>query len=223
MKIKNLLFYVLIITLSPIIGITQNNKIGHFVENKGQLVDFNETFHPEVKYYYSDINAAVYYQKNRLVYNFKVSEKIDMTLLDSNREAFEEAQRVRKATYYRMDMVFQNANSNSLVNPGKEVQGVTNYYLSKRNGIRDVRSFETIEYKNIYSQIDAVFYQAANGLKYDLILKEGAKIEDIQLKFEGAEIKKVGEQLVISTMHSDITEDIPLSFINGDKSNIVNH
>ena len=221
MKINS--FFILIFTLlfTPFIAHNQENGSGFFIENKGQVLDFNENFHPEVKYYYSDPNAAVYFQKDRLVYNFKKTEQLDLALLENDRKAMEEALKTQKATYYRMDMVFQNSKSNATILPGEKGQGVTHFYLNKRNGIRDVHSYKTIQYQNIYNQIDAVFYQSQNGLKYDLILKEGAKIEDIQLKFEGAVIKKVGEQLVISTAHSDITEEIPLSFINGDKNNVV--
>lgn len=221
MKTFTLLFFFTGFILTSHFSLSQSNTIGSFIENKGQVLDFNENFHPEVKYYYSNAEAAVYFQQDRLVYNFKESEKLDIALLDSNRSAYEESLKTQKATYYRMDMVFQNSKSNVIITPGKQGQGVTHYYLNKRNGIRDVRSFETIKYENIYNQIDAIFYQSANGLKYDLILHEGANIEDIQLRFEGAEIKKVGDQLVISTLHSDITEDIPLSFIDGDKSKVV--
>ncbi|MBW7868049.1 MAG: gliding motility-associated C-terminal domain-containing protein [Brumimicrobium sp.] len=201
--------------------ITYVISYGQFVENRGQVVDFNQDFHPEVKFYYGGSDASVYFQDDRVVYNFIEKETIDFVKYDNDRAGYEEALRQQKATYHRMDMVFQNAELNPNFSTGKQMQGVTHYYLNKRNGIRDVRSFESFRYENIYPNIDAVFYYTANGLKYDLVLKSGANINDIRLKFEGANVQIKDEKLVISTSFKDLTEEIPLSFINGDSKNVV--
>ncbi len=192
-----------------------------FTENKGQVLDFHENYHPEVKYYYGDPVASVYFQDDRLVYNFKESEKLDVARYENDRSGYEEALRNQQATYHRMDMVFQNAQLNPAISKGKQTQGVTHYYLNKRNGIRDVRSFETIRYENIYPNIDAVFYHTSNGLKYDLVLKAGATISDIQLKFEGAKVRIENKKLIITTNFSEITEEIPLSFVNENTASTV--
>src|SRR5690554_2319072 len=131
MKNLTLLFIVIGLFLTSHFSFSQSNKGGYFIENKGQVLDFNENFHPEVKYYYSNAEAAVYFQQDRLVYNFKKSEKLDMAVLENNKADFEEAERTRKAIYYRMDMVFQNSKSNVIITPGKQGQGVTHYYLNK--------------------------------------------------------------------------------------------
>jgi hypothetical protein len=205
--------------LCPLLSISQSGS--PFIENKGQVVDFNEQFHPEVKYYHSHRDASVYFQSDRLVYHFADIEQLDLARYENDKTALEDARRNQKATYHRMDMVFVNASGDFGISPGKQIQGVTHYYVSKRNGIRDVRSFETIRYQNIYPNIDAVFYSTQNGLKYDLILKSGANIQDIKLKFEGAIAKLENRKLILKTSLKDIVEEIPLSFINEDSKNEV--
>ena len=96
MKINTLLNFIFALFLFPSLIFSQANEAGYFVENKGQVLDFNENFHPEVKYYYSDANAAVYFQNDRLVYNFKQSETLDLALFEGDRNGLEEAQRTQK-------------------------------------------------------------------------------------------------------------------------------
>src|SRR5690554_3811325 len=203
------------IFITPLIGYSQ------FVENKGQVLDFNENFHPEVKYYHSTNSAGVYFQNDRVVYNFIKVDKVDKNLYSSNQKEYKEALKKREATYYRMDLVFQNANPNIGITTGEESQGVTHFYLNKRNGIRDVKTFKSIQYNNVYPNIDIIFHTSERGMKYDIVLKEGANIKDIQLKFEGFDVKIEDKKLVIPTEFGDITEEIPLSFINDNQENKV--
>src|SRR5690554_6027160 len=203
------------IFITPLIGYSQ------FVENKGQVLDFNENFHPEVKYYHSTNSAGVYFQNDRVVYNFIKVDKVDKNLYSSNQKEYKEALKKREATYYRMDLVFQNANPNIGITTGEESQGVTHFYLNKRNGIRDIRTFHSIQYNDVYPNIDIIFHTSKRGMKYDIILKKDANIKDIQLKFEGFDVKIEDKKLVIPTEFGDITEEIPLSFINDNQENKV--
>src|SRR5690554_1957405 len=160
------------IFITPLIGYSQ------FVENKGQVLDFNENFHPEVKYYHSTNSAGVYFQNDRVVYNFIKVDKVDKNLYSSNQKEYKEALKKREATYYRMDLVFQNANPNIGITTGEESQGVTHFYLNKRNGIRDIRTFHSIQYNDVYPNIDIIFHTSKRGMKYDIILKKDARSEE---------------------------------------------
>ncbi len=192
-----------------------------FIENKGQVIDFNQNFHPEVKYYYSGNDAGVYFQKDRVVYNLIDVEQIDRDKYEGNQKGLEEAMKKRKATYFRMDLVFLNANPNVSIAKGEKSAGVTHFYLNKRNGIRDVESFKSITYQNIYPNIDIVFHNSNKGMKYDIVLKEGANIKDVQLQFEGVDAQLKNKKLILPTVIGDVTEEIPLSFIDGDTKNKV--
>src|SRR5690554_6879427 len=203
------------IFITPLIGYSQ------FVENKGQVLDFNENFHPEVKYYHSTNSAGVYFQKDRVVYNFIKVDQVDESLYSSNQTEYKEALEKREATYYRMDLVFQNANSDVEITSGEAIQGVTHFYLNKRNGIRDVKTYSSIQYNNVYPNIDVVFHTSKGGMKYDIVLREGANIDDVQLKFEGFDVRIEDKRLIIPTEFGDITEEIPLSFLDDNEQNTV--
>src|SRR5690554_3256821 len=88
-------------------------SFGQFVENKGQVLDFDENFRPEVKYYYSLANTDVYFENNRLVYHLKELEKVDENLQYTNRDEYDQEVSNRKVTYHRMDMYFENASNRS--------------------------------------------------------------------------------------------------------------
>ncbi len=192
-----------------------------FVENKGQVLDFNENPQNQVKYYYSHNNASLYFESNRVVYNFKEDEALDLSKFANDKAALEEARRVQKADYHRMDMVFLNAQPNPQIHGSEAAQGLTHFYLNKRNGIRDVRSFQQIRYEQIYPNIDAVFYSNAEGMKYDLILNPGASLSDIRIKFEGADVRLENNILYIKNSLYEMVEEIPLSFIDGNTDNRV--
>ncbi|MFA5670723.1 MAG: hypothetical protein WC967_15920, partial [Balneolaceae bacterium] len=200
---------------------SENVTAQYFIENKGQVLDFNENFHPEVKYYSSANGAFIYFQKDRVIYNFVELEEIDEKLFADNDSLKMEVLKNQKATYYRMDLAFENANPSPSFSEGKQIDGVTHFYLNKRNGIRDVRSFESIRYENIYPRTDIVFHSGSKGMKYDIVLKSGANINDVRLKFEGANLSLRDNQLIIKTEFGEIVEDIPLSFINEDKNSEV--
>lgn len=190
-----------------------------FVKNNGQLVDLNQNLVSQVDYFYGCQNTSIYFERDRVVYSFITPDKIDESLYDGKTELLDSLKENRMATYSRMDMLFLGSNSDLEIQSGKRIQGDIHYYLNKRNGIRNVSSYENVVYKNIYSGIDVKFYQHESGLKYDFILHKGAKIEDIKVKFLGAERVRLEDgKLIIETKYRKLKESIPLSFIDGDKN-----
>jgi hypothetical protein len=112
------------------------------------------------------------------------------------------------------------ANPNPEIVHGEKIPGDIHFYLNKRNGIRDVGSYKTITYKNIYNNIDVIFYELPTGLKYDIVLHEGANIEDVKIFYKGAEnISLENKKVIIKTNYKTLEEAIPLAFIDGDKTN----
>ena len=66
------------------------------------------------------------------------------------------------------------------------------------------------------------FYPNEGGLKYDIVLHENANIKDVKLFYNGAENIVISDgKLIIKTKLQEIVEDIPLSYINGDKEDVV--
>ena len=72
----------------------------------------------------------------------------------------------------------------------------------------EVPNYCEIYYENLYDGIDLRYYTNENGLKYDLIVYPGADVEQIRIKYEGAnglEIYNLGN-LIIKTKIKDIID-----------------
>jgi len=72
----------------------------------------------------------------------------------------------------------------------------------------DVLNYAEIYYENLYDSIDLRYYSNQNGLKYDLIVHPGGEVDNIRMKYEGAdglEIDEVGN-LKIETACGNIED-----------------
>ncbi len=89
------------------------------------------------------------------------------------------------------------------------------------NWQKNVSCYSKIKYKNVYPNIDMLYYGNQNTLEYDLILNPGGKLKDIKLYFQGAHDLNLDQQgnLVISLTQSKIYKHKPVVYqeINGHK------
>ncbi len=87
--------------------------------------------------------------------------------------------------------------------PDKAIPTVNNYLIGddKSKWATDCRIFKGVTYKDIYPGIDVRYYSdAGSNLKYDFIVHPGANINDIAMKYFGADkISVKNKELVIST------------------------
>jgi hypothetical protein len=67
--------------------------------------------------------------------------------------------------------------------------GVSNYFIGQdpRNWHIGVASYARVQYTEIYSGIDLVYYSTGNRIEYDFIVKPGADPKQVLLSFDGAE------------------------------------
>lgn len=207
--------------LSPFLAFCLAGTAAHaqFVENKGQVLDLQQHLRPDVQFYYGAPDAALYFLDNRVVYAFQEKDKFDLSPYANNAHARDSIQATLGFTQHRIDMRFVGGNPQVQILKGERIPGDIHFYLNQRNGIRDVGSYKTITYKNMYPNIDVVFYELPTGLKYDLVLHEGAHIEDVKIVYEGAKaVRLEGEKVLIETSYKTLEERIPLAYINGDKA-----
>ena len=50
-----------------------------FIENKGQVLDWDENFHPEVQYLYASNNNSMFFESNRVVCTFASLDEFDFS------------------------------------------------------------------------------------------------------------------------------------------------
>lgn len=194
-----------------------------WIKNLGQL--------PGQVLYSTEINGgAVYLEKNTLTYTFYNQQDLDRVgrYIHNNEYLQTKTDNSPSLRGHAYKVHFKNANLTPTIIEGNKCTEFYNYFLgndeSKWAG--NVPLFKSIEYQNIYPQIDLKVYSADAQLKYDFIVRSGADASDIMLNFEGAVGLEIAEgNLKIITSVADITEQKPYAFqwINGIKTEVPCH
>jgi gliding motility-associated-like protein len=124
------------------------------------------------------------------------------------------------------EMSFLNADSNAVAVPDKPLNTYNNYFIGadSTKWAKDCRIFNGLTYKNVYKNVDVRYYSDNGNLKYDIIVKPGADISKIALKFDGLDgllINKYGN-LTMKTTLGDVYQSIPSSYqiIKGVKNKV---
>jgi gliding motility-associated-like protein len=114
---------------------------------------------------------------------------------------------------YKVD--FAGASSNLEMIPDKPLDYYNNYFIgddpSKWAG--NCKIYQGITAKNVYPGIDVRYYTDKGSMKYDIIVKPGADLSKIVLRYTGADKLEVKDkQLVIKTSVGDVREMDPYTY-----------
>jgi len=123
---------------------------------------------------------------------------------------------------YKMKFLSSNEDVNlkgnkNTVNPQF---GVRNY-ITKDGMIKDVGYFKEIKYESLWNNIDALFHNSGEGMKYDFIVSPGGKPKDIKIALDGVKnltVNKKGELSFVSSL-GKLLKGAPHTYqiINGKK------
>jgi len=105
---------------------------------------------------------------------------------------------------------------------GELIESNINYFLGSDKKV-DKQSANSILYRDIYPNIDLVFYKSENGqLKYDFVLHPTAKLSDIKLDYSGIEDMALDSagNLVFNTNWGQIKEEVPFSYKRAGKEEV---
>jgi hypothetical protein len=201
-----------------------------FAENKGQIVDMQQTLRPDVLFKGDGGGAEVYIRKTGISYVLnnmgeamhEVNEDIEtLEKARKNNPIGNLAEKVlMKESYlkkqvvkiHRIDLDFLNCNVNTEVQKIHQTEGYTNYYFAHcPDGITHVNSYNEVDVKNIYDNIDIRYYGGKKaGLKYDIVVNPGGNPNDIQIKYSGAdEVKIKNGELRIKNSIGEFAEKLP--------------
>lgn len=188
------------------------NKELAFVENKGQVTDTRGDVRPDILYT-TDLNGVnVYFRNDAVSYVFSKVENNPRT------------QQPEITGLYRMDLEFVGANKNVRVLSEQALAGVANFYTATTpDGVQGVKSYRKVVYKNLYNNVDLVFYAATNGagLKYDFIVHPGGNVNDIQIRYVAAnQVRLDNGALESTTPLGNVREDAPYTFTQNNKTRV---
>jgi hypothetical protein len=187
-----------------------------FIENKGQIIDQNNNLNSEVKYLFNGNGFNVQLKSNSFSYD---TYKIEIDDYKDTETKQNDLDKNVSYKFHRIDILLLNSNKNVSIIPLESYQDYINYYTTGTNeaGVMEVKHFKKIIYKNIYNSIDIEFLiddsKDKRGFKYNFIIHPGGNIDDIKLKFEGANsLEEIEETVKIETRNGFISESIPYSY-----------
>ncbi|WP_374442855.1 T9SS type B sorting domain-containing protein [Epilithonimonas sp.] len=207
-------------------GQKKNNEFS-FYENKGQIIDQNGKANPDVKYLLNSPGLNVQIKENGFsydVYEVEIKEirknKTKENILDQiKRSSYKEV----KNKYHRIDINFVDSNKNVKIIAEGKSDDYENYYNvpGKKEGVSFVHRYRKVTYKNLYNNIDLVFFKPEDSTKpveYNFLVHPDGKISDIKMRFTGAKTKLKDGILSMNLRFGEMHENIPNSWIEDDKN-----
>ena len=201
----------LILTISIFAGdenlrhqMNQVNK-NFFIENKGQWPS-------EVKYLAKVggmnawiTNSGVVYDYYQITRNYKEADILKMD--PDKKDEFQRKNTSIKGHVVKMQLV--DANIASVQKGNNKQEAYYNYFIGndKSKWASFIPLYRDVEQTDIYKSINVKYYFDANTIRYDYIVKPGADLSLLRLKFEGQESISVNEagELVIKTSLGEVT------------------
>lgn len=220
--------YILLFVFYTLLLFGQQKQNNHFFyENKGQIIDQNSNPNPEVKYLFNSPGLNVQIKSNGFSYDvYEIEKKAlkkkekqglkSITNQNSNKLKSQEYQ--YKSKFHRVDIDLINSNKNiEIIAEGKSSDYENYYNLAyKPEGVERVHRYQRVIYKNVYNNVDLVFFKPEDSTKtveYNFLVHPGGKISDIKMKFEGAKTKLKNGKLAMALRFGEMQENIPNSWI----------
>jgi gliding motility-associated-like protein len=100
----------------------------------------------------------------------------------------------------------------------KTLPGYNNYFIGDdpTKWESNCRVFQAVTMENVYPNVDVRYYTNNGVLKYDIIVKPGADIRKIALKYQGVDKMQVkNKELSLSTSVGDMRESSPYTYQAG--------
>ena len=120
-----------------------------------------------------------------------------------------------------LQMELVGANSAAIATGLERQASISNYFLGNNASqwYTNVPNFAQVQYQNVYSGVDLVYYGNQTQLEYDFRVAPGADPSDIQLNFTGAQgisLDSAGN-LLLHTAGGDVVEHAPVVYqqVNG--------
>ncbi len=218
-----LLFVFLISNIS--FGQKNPNTIG-FTENKGQIIDQKGKENKAVLYLLNTPGLNVQLKKNAFSYDIYEMKKVplnkkDRAFLDNRNKIGLKEENCNYSieyNYHRIDIDFLNSNTDVKLVAEEKSSDYDNYYnvIHAPEGITNVYKYKKVTYKNIYNNIDAIFFipkDTTKVVEYNFIVKPGGKVSDIQLKFNGAKTELADNKIRMKVRFGEMEETLPLSWV----------
>lgn len=187
-----------------------------FIENRGQYRTPEGSPLPQVMFVTERPGTRIILTKTGFSYEWS-QVKSELSAQKPEEENIIKELKISTINTHRVDVKLVGAHFSGSIEGVDRNMDYINYYNIPQvpEGILEVPNFQKVVYKNVYPNIDWVFYSKPDGsLKYDFIVHPGGNPADIVLQYEGATSLKLLENgnVKIITSLGETEEDAPLSF-----------
>jgi gliding motility-associated-like protein len=170
-----------------------------FIENKGQ-------WDSRVKFMSNAGDGSFFLQEKGFTiaqYSPQDVENLkDLRHGIDTKAALNEKAKNNKIRAHSYSVQFLNAQSPQIL-PDKPIPTVNNYFIGndKSKWASNCKIYQAVTYQNVYPGIDIrYFVDGGSNLKYDFIVHPGANVENIAMKYTGADkVSLKSKELVVST------------------------
>lgn len=178
-----------------------------FITNEGQAGE-------DILFYFQGVPNSIYFTKDKIVtqsvyYSDDVIPRPALIDEGTGEPTINDTKTSgREVTYHQ---TFLNSNEEtSKVYPIEPNETVVNYFVSDISK-SNIKTFKGIMYKNLYDNIDFKYYFDGKKVKYDAVVKPGAKPTDIQIQFSGVEKLEIDNEgnLLVTTPAETLTHKYP--------------
>ena len=207
-KIYTLKRYIITaILLSPVLTVFAQGNI-EFIENKGQ-------WDSRVLYMGRVSNGSFFIRKDGFtVLQYSPGDFADLYQYIHEGGPTKQAKDV-KIRGHAFNVDFLGASPQVKLVPDKQLSTYNNYFIGNDQSkwASGCHLYQAITTQNIYPDVDVRFYTDNGFLKYDIIVKPGADVSKIALKYEGVDDLQVkNKALVISTSIGELKESLPSTY-----------
>lgn len=216
----------LLLTFSVTLFAQEKNKSIGFAENKGQIVDQKGKPNPNVKFLLNSRGLNVQLRKNGFSYDVYETRKVALTEGDLRKRRnlnLDETEKKNLPDYsleavnHRVDIDFEGSNAGVVMEGSGKSRDYDNYYTVKHapEGVLMVHKFDKVTYKNLYPNVDVVFFVPVDSTKvveYNFIVRPGGKVGDIKMKFNGVKTHLEDSKIKMETRFGVMEETLPLSW-----------
>ena len=218
--------FLILLTFSFSLFAQEKNKSAGFKENKGQIIDQKGNPNPRVRYLLNSRGLNVQLRNNGFSYDVYETKKVPLTKADlqkrknlnlDDRKNKELPDYSLETINHRVDIDFEGSNLGVLIEASGKSRDYDNYYTLKHapEGILLVHQFEKVTYKNLYPNVDVVFFVPSDSTKvveYNFIVRPGGKVSDIKMRFKGLKTKLEDTKIKMETRFGVMEETLPLSW-----------
>ncbi len=191
-----------------------------FTENKGQFLSSDPSTANTILFKAELKGFDLYILEKGLSYVFY------QDIRSKNKETKHQPTDLLERAYYRVDMSFTNGHlqkENILSKTEVSAAEINYYYPHCKQGIKGVKKYKNILFKDVYPHIDWSIYITEQGdFKYDFIVHPGGDPNQISIDFKNAQnITILNDQIQFKTPLGNIQEEALKVFQNG--KNIAAH